>query len=312
MLIAFIAALFIAAFALTGHPAVSQDTPIARQVSESGIKHGVLALGAETFLLTGDGQTVWTYPRSTRDGWMLPNGNLLLVITKSAEYPGGGVVEVTRDGKTLFEYKGTQSEVDTAQPLPSGRIMLTESGPKPRLMEMDRSGKILVEFPLQCQTSDFHMQTRMARKLKNGHYLVPHLIDQAVKEYASNGKVVWEAKTPNWPFQALREDNGNTLITCTRGNMVIEVDKEGKTVWQLTNDDLPGAPLRDACGAHILPNGHIVVESYGAGGPVDIKLLEVTRDKKIVWALYTGRAHGIHEFQLLDVEGKPFKGRVLR
>jgi len=201
---------------------------------------------------------------------------------------------------------------EVAQPLPGGRVLVTESGPKPRLMEMDKSGKVLVEFPLQCQTNDFHMQTRMARKLKNGHYLVPHLIDLAVKEYTSDGKVVWEAKTPNWPFQALREDNGSTLITCTRGNMVIEVDKDGKTIWQLTNDDLPGAPLKDACAAHILTNGHIVVESYGAGGPEEIKLLEVTRDKKIVWALYTGRAHGIHEFKLLDVEGKPLKEKILR
>jgi hypothetical protein len=302
----------LAALAATLTLFTTQEAPVARQVSESGIKHGVLALGAETFVLNGEGKTIWTYSKNTRDGWMLRNGNLLLVITKSGEYPSGGVVEITPDGKTLFEYKGTQSEVDTVQPLPGGHVLLTESGPKPRLMELDRSGKVLVEIPLQCQTSDFHMQTRMARKLKNGHYLVPHLIDLAVKEYDKEGKVIWEAKTPNWPFQALREDNGNTLITCTRGNIVIEVDKEGKTIWQLTNDDLPGAPIKDACAAHILPNGHIVVESYGAGGPDDIKLLEVTRDKKIVWALYTGRAHGIHEFKLLDVNGKPLKEKIVQ
>jgi hypothetical protein len=293
-------------------PGIQETAPTIKQVSPTGISHGVLALGADTFLVSADNRILWTYPRSTRDGWLLPNGHLLLVITKCPDYPNGGVVEIGRQGKTYFEYKGTQSEVDTAQALPHDHFLVTESGPKPRLMEMDRTGKVLVEFPLQCQTQDFHMQTRMARKLHNGHYLVPHLIDQAVREYAPDGKVVWEVKTPHWPFTAIRLDNGHTLIDCTRGNLVIEVDQAGKTVWQLTNDDLPGAPIKDACGAQRLANGDTVITSYGSGGADEIKLFEVTPDKKIVWSLYTGRTHGIHEFQILDAQGQPLKGRPLR
>lgn len=286
--------------------------PIARQVSPSGIKHGVLAFGAETFLLSAEGKVLWTYPRGTRDGWLLPNGDFLLTITKSDEYPGGGVVEIDKAGKVLFEYRGTQSEVNTSQALPGGHILLTEAGPKPRLMEVDRKGKVLVEFSIQCQTTDFHMQTRMARKLRNGHYLVPQLLDKVVREYTAEGKIVWEAATPHWPFSALRQENGHTLISCTHGNLVIEVDREGKTVWQLTNDDLPGAPIKDACGAERLANGNVVFTSYGANGAEEAKLMEVTPDKKIVWTLYTGRAHGIHEFQILEADGRPLKARLLR
>jgi hypothetical protein len=293
-------------------PRTQEPSPVIRQVSPTGITHSVLALGSDTFLIGADNRVLWTYPRSTRDGWMLPNGHFLLVITKCDDYPGGGAVEIDRSGKVLFEYRGTQSEVDTAQPLPNDHLLITESGPKPRLIEMDRIGKVLVEFPLQCQTTDFHMQTRMARKLRNGHYLVPHLIDQVVREYAPDGKVVWEVKTPHWPFTAIRLDNGHTLIDCTRGNLVIEVDRAGKTVWQLTNDDLPGAPIKDACGGQRLPNGDTVITSYGAGGEGDIKLFEVTPDKKIVWTLYTGRPYGIHEFQILDAQGRSLKGRPLR
>jgi hypothetical protein len=293
-------------------PGGQESVSAFKQASPTGITHGVLALGADTFLLSGDNHVVWTYPRSTRDGWLLPNGHLLLVITKSNDYPGGGVVEIDRAGKVYFEYKGTQSEVDTAQALPHDHFLITESGPKPRLMEMDRTGKVLIEFPLQCQTNDFHMQTRMARKLRNGHYLVPHLIDQVVREYAPDGKVVWEVKTPHWPFTAIRLDNGHTLIDCTHGNLSIEVDQAGKTVWQLTNDDLPGAPIKDACGAQRLANGNTVITSYGANGEGEIKLFEVTPDKKIVWTLNTGRPHGIHEFQILDDQGQPLHGRQLR
>lgn len=286
--------------------------PVSRQESAQGITHAVLATGADTFLLSAENKVVWTYPRNTRDGWVLPNGHILLIITRSNEFPGGGVVEVDQAGKTYFEYKGTQSEIATAQPLPKGNILINESGDKPRLLEVDRSGKILKEIPLQCQTKDHHMQTRMARKLKNGNYLVPHPLDLAVKEYTPEGKVVWEVHTSDWPFAVIREENGNTLISCTRGNMIIEVDKEGKQIWQVTNADLPGAPIHDACGASLLPNGHIVFTNYGAGGKDAIKLVEITREKQIVWKLYSGRDHGIHEFHILGSNLLPLRGKSLR
>ena len=288
------------------------DAPKARQESAAGIRHAVLALGAETFILSADGETVWSYPRSTRDGWVLPDGTILLAVNQCPEYPGGAAVLMNRDGKVLFEYKGTQNEVDTVQPLPGGRILLTESGPKPRLLEVDREGKIQVEFPLKCQLENPHMQTRMARKLANGHYLVPQLIDKVVREYTAKGEVVWEAQTPNWAFTAIRLKNGNTLIDCTRGNLAIEVDKAGKTVWQISNSDLSGDPISDSCGGQRLPNGNTVLTSYGANDPEAIKLFEVTPDKKMVWSLKTGRAHGIHEFQILDDKLRPLNGAQMK
>jgi hypothetical protein len=280
------------------------STPVF-SAEESSIHHSFLALGGETYIMSGNGQVIWTYPRNTRDGWVLPNGNLLLAVTKdNKDYPGGAAVEVTRDGKTLFEFKGTQSEVNTVELLDNDRILLTEAGPKPRLLEVDRTGHIAIEVPLSCQTTNFHMETRMARKLPNGNYLVPQLLDKVVREYAPDGKIVWEVKTPNWPFTAIRLPNGHTLIDCTYGNLVIEVDKEGNTVWQVDNNDLPGAPLKDACGGQRLPNGNTVITSYGANGDA-IKLTEVTPDKTIVWTYRDTKSHGIHEFQILDTNGQP-------
>ena len=166
-------------------------------------------------------------------------------------------------------------------------------------------------MPLQAQTKDHHLQTRMARKLANGNYLVPQLLDKVVREYTPEGKVVWEVKTPNMPFTAIRLDNGNTLIGCTLGNLVIEVDKAGKTVWQLTNDDLPGKPINDACGVQRLPNGNTVVTSHHAKAN-EVKLTEVTRDKKIVWTHVDDKNFGIHHFQILDTNGKPLEGKPLK
>lgn len=275
------------------------------------ITHGFLVTGGQTYIRAGDGTVTWTFPHSSRDGWVLPNGNVLLALSKGKQYPGGAVVEVTKGGKVVFEFQGAQSEVNTVQPLADGRLLLTEAGSKPRLLEVNREGKVLVDVPLQAQTKDHHLQTRMARKLGNGNYLVPQLLDKVVREYTPKGKVVWEAKTPNMPFTAIRLPNGNTLIGCTLGNVVIEVDRDGKEAWRVSNDDLPGKPLSDTCGVQRLPNGNTVITSYRTKGD-EVRLTEVTRDKKIVWTHRDPKTAGIHHFQILDTNGKALEGPALR
>lgn len=270
------------------------------------VKHAFLATGSETFIADEAGKVTWKYPQSSRDGWVLENGNVLLALSKSKAYPGGAVVEVDKDGKVLFEFKGTQSEVNTVQPLGDGKVLLTEAGDKPRVLEVDRTGQVVAEVPLQAQTKDHHLQTRMTRKLANGNYLVPQLLDRVVREYDPKGKVVWEVKTPHMPFTAIRLPDGNTLIGCTLGNLVVEVDKDGKEVWRVTNDDLPGKPINDACGVQRLENGNTVITSHHATAG-QVKLTEVTRAKKVVWTHADDRKSGIHHFQILDAAGKPGK-----
>ena len=107
----------------------------------------------------------------------------------------------------------------------------------------------------------------------------------------------------DWPFTAIRLENGNTLIGCTNGNRVIEVDGEGKIVWSVDNDDLGEALIDDACGIQRLPNGNTVISSYHASGD-RVKLFEVTPDKKVVWR-YSGMPAGFHHFQILTTNGKP-------
>jgi hypothetical protein len=54
------------------------------------ITHSFLATGAETYIQSGDGKMLWRYPHSTRDGCVLPSGNILLAVSKGDEYPGRG------------------------------------------------------------------------------------------------------------------------------------------------------------------------------------------------------------------------------
>jgi hypothetical protein len=288
------------------------------------ITHGFLACGQRTYILDAEGNVSWKYPHSTRDGYVLANGNVILTLSKSRTHAGGAVIEVTRDGKETVIWEGTQAEVNSAHPTESGTFVITEAGPNPRLLEVDRSGNVVVEFALGCQRQNHHMQTRMARKLSDGSYLAPHLLDFAVFHYDATGKILGRLDTTvpgdqqhdihTWPFTAVRHGDGHTLVCCTHGNRVVDFDGDCKVVWQLTNENLPGPWLQDPCGGQVLPNGNIVITSYAGGrkDPKAPKLIEVTRDKEVVWQYSDGQRVGIHHFQILDTNGAKLTGPVLK
>ena len=247
---------------------------------------------------------------AARDGFVLPNGNLLIAWS-------GEVKELTPEHVTVFHYVRSpeNSEIGTVQRLENGRTLITELGSKPRLLEVRTDGTTAVAIPLLPETDNAHMQTRMARQLPNGNYLVPHLLAFKVKEYAPDGRVVREIPTDaaelggraaeNWPFTAIRLADNRTLINLTHGNKTVELDESGQVIWKISNDDFPDdKPFADPCGGQRLPNGNTVIASYGSKGP--IKVFEVTRDKQIVWK-YTG-PHRAHEIQILTTNGKPVEG----
>lgn len=284
--------------------------------SGEGVTHRFLACGNETYLMEADGQKSRTWPFATRDGYVLEDGTVLLTIRKSKTHPGGAVVEYAPDGEETLIWEGTQAEVNSAEPSPDGTLVLTESGPKPRLLEIDREGNVLVEFPLECQMKNFHKQTRMARKLADGTYLAPHLDDFAVVHYGADGEVLGkldtgvpgdpERKIHSWPFTAIRHGDGHTLVSCTNGNRVVDYDANGEIAWQLTNEDLPGPWLQDPCGCQLLPNGNVVVTSYGGGrkNREAPKMFEVTPEKKVVWKHTNGAKFGIHHFHVITTNGE--------
>ena len=163
------------------------------------------------------------------------------------------------------------------------------------------------------------MQTRMARQLRSGNYLVPHLLAFAIKEYSPDGKIVHVFQTDfdelggrkaeNWPFTAIRLDNGNTVASLTHGNKVVELDPRGEIVWKVTNDDVNGL-FKDTCGSQRLANGNTVIGSHGANN--GISMVEVTAGKKIVWSSDHPLAASVHHFQILTTNGKAEPGLPLK
>ena len=140
-----------------------------------------------------------------------------------------------------------------------------------RIVEVDRSGKIVKEVPLVVKKPDPHHDTRMVRKLENGHYLVCHENDGCVREYDAGGKVVWEYRDPYLSHCFAPLANGNVLVAKWRkvpddiarrvkggqpgterkgemyGEAIQEIDRNGRVVWEwLTFEHLD--PERDAIG----------------------------------------------------------------
>lgn len=277
------------------------------------VQHSFFGAGKanKAVIVAEDGTIEWQFDMPASDGWVLPNGNVLLALYGTKGFPGGGVVEVERKTKKIvFQYKGQQKETSTVQLLSDDTFLVAELGPEPRAIVVNRKGEVVKTTPFKCQKNNAHMQTRMLRVLPNGNYIAPHLLDFAVKEYnPDTGAVVRTFPTDDrgrakrdWPFTAIRLKDGNTLIGCTNGNRIIEVDGEGKIVWSVTNEDIGENLFDDACGAQRLPNGNTVVSSYHANGD-RVKLFEVTRDKKVVWR-YSGMKSGFHHFQILTTNGK--------
>jgi hypothetical protein len=145
-----------------------------------------------------------------------------------------------------------------------------------------------------------------------------------VREYDGTGKVVWSyaldlAGRPRAPghgpeghgnevFGAIRLPGGNTLIAAGNGNRVIEVTPEGKTAWSIEHDELPGIRLAWVTTLQFLPNGNVVVGNCHAG-PENPQLVEVTRDKKVVWTFkdFKTFGNGLAAAQVLDVKGQAIR-----
>jgi hypothetical protein len=298
-----------------GASSFAADQPAIRQVSSEGIRHSILICGKLTQLINEKSEVVWQVNESSRDGSVLANGNILFSANNVAK-------EMTRDMKVVWRYALAKpnKELGTARRLANGNTLVVERGPKPRLLEITKDGNIAVEVPLKPETDNGHMQTRMARKLPNGNYIVPHLLAFKVKEYKPDGTVVNEIKTDlaelggraaeNWPFTAIRLANGNTVVNLTHGNKTVEFNAKGKVVWRVDNSHVAGR-FDDPCGGQRLPNGNTVISSYHQQNPAKVRIFEVNRKKEVVWELFhTGsNAHGIH---VISTNGEPLSNARLK
>jgi hypothetical protein len=150
-----------------------------------------------------------------------------------------------------------------------------------------------------------HAQFRRVRYTAQGTYLVPFLQMNQVVEYDKNFKEIWRHEIST-PWAAIRLKNGNTLITDEKDKLTREINAKGETVWELKPDDLPEAyRFLNTQTCTRLANGNTIICSRGGNGKGP-QLVEVTRDKKVVWVLQDWANLGpATAVQILDDPGIP-------
>lgn len=287
---------------------------------------GFRFIGADRSLaiVEADGSVSWKQPvpGTPHDLSVLPNGNVLIVLDNRR------VVELeARTGKELWSYdaakmngnEGKKVEVHAIQRLDNGLTMIAESGPA-RIIEVDKDGVIRQQIALKVDHPHPHRDTRLARKLANGNYLVCHEGDGAVREYDAKGAVVWDYPVPlfdkkpagghgpeawgNQTYGAIRLANGNTLITTGNGHSVIEVTPAKEVVWHLKQGDLPGITFAWLTTIQALPDGTMVFGNCHAG-PENPQVIAVDREKRVLWSYRNFELFGnnLAMTQVLDAKG---------
>lgn len=297
----------------------------------TGQGKGYRVLGADNkhvAIINAKGEVEWEVPnpdaREIHDIQMLENGNVIFQTSYTT------VVEVNRAGKVVWKHESKPKEgytgrveIHSYQRLKDGRTLIAESG-NSRLIEVDGEDRIVKVIPLTVTTVNSHRDTRMVRKLDNGNYLVCQELEAKVREYDPAGRIVWEVAIdlngrPRSPghgveghgtevFGAVRLKNGNTLIAGGNNNRVLEVDKSGHIVWSIDQKELPGITFAWMTSLQVLPNGNIIIGNTHAG-PENPQLIEVTRDKKVVWSFrdFTHFGNSLVAAQVLGI-----RGRVIR
>ncbi|MCZ6672228.1 MAG: PQQ-binding-like beta-propeller repeat protein [Verrucomicrobia bacterium] len=268
-----------------------------------------------------DGTILWQHSiAQVHDLQLLENGNILV----NNGWPK--VMEVDLKGNTVWEYDssktegnaGKKIEIHAFQRLPNGNTMVAESGVS-RIVEVDTQGNIQSSIPLQVADPHPHRDTRLVRVLDNGDYLVCHEGEERVARYTSASEVVWNYKVPLFDkepadghgpeaygaktFSAIVLKNGNYLIATGNGHSVLEVTPDQYIVWHLSQNKISGVTLAWVTTLQELPNGNLVIGNCHAG-PCNPQIVEITRDKELVWSWKNLTEFGNALSNSLVVEGE--------
>lgn len=257
-----------------------EKIPLTRLTSEPALR-GLTLIGEvdgnpgnRVFEVDREGKKTWELRNcgGPVDVQALPNGNILI-----AEYYTSQVTERNRKGDIVWKSPPLGGNATSAQRLPNGNTLVsTHQG----VMEFDRSGKRLGEFPnLPNQIYQVHRDKRghtfvlgdsglteldpsnkilrtipIAKMqgwggfqvLPNQHFLIGYYNSaNGYAEVDATGKALFEHKNINFEVTRLQKmRNGNVLVAGGNHNEVVEFDSNKKVVWKVATEGRPFAICR--------------------------------------------------------------------
>jgi hypothetical protein len=273
----------------------------------------------ETMYLVRGGKIIWTHTIPDKeelgDCTMLSNGHIVFA------RKGYGASEIVpdlqagKDGAIVWDYHADpKSEVHSAQPIGSDKVLVMQNGTPPKLMLIEKASNAIIQsFELEAKPT-VHGQFRHVRMTAQGTFLVAHLNLGLVREYDKDGTtILWEVPAPS-AWAAVRLKNGNTLISGNQHKYVREVNPQKEVVWELGEKDLD-FPLFTVQEVERLANGNTIVNSWVSTHdlPRDqwrstVQVFEVTPAKQVVWKLQAWGDPNLgpaSSTQILDEPGVP-------
>jgi outer membrane protein assembly factor BamB len=244
----------------------------------------------ERMFIVRKGEVTWSYTHPGKgeisDAVLLANGNVLF----AHQF---GITEITAEKKIAWNLDAPpNTEIHTAQPLGRDSVWYVQNGDPAKFILVNKgTWKVEREFVLPVKNpKSIHGQFRHARLTNAGTILVAHMDLGKAVEYDLEGKELWSAEVPGiWSATPLQ--NGNVLVVSTR-KFVRELNRQGEIVWEWTPADTPEYSFSNLQLAVRLPNGNTVINDWFNqwSGHIDtntppVQAIEVTRDKKVVWAL---------------------------
>jgi outer membrane protein assembly factor BamB len=284
---------------LFGHPAMAQTTTDSAKQAAPEILPGK-GLKQYDFFYAGEdksrkmyivrrGKVVWSYidtmgKGEISDATLLPNGNVLF----AHQF---GITLIDKHKQVLWNYDAPKGfETHTAQLIGNDHVIFVQNGVPAKVIVMNiHDNTITKEFEIPA-SSGVHGQVRHARLTSTGTYLIAHMGMGKICEYDSSGKQLLSIDFPG-VWSAIPLENGHILVT-NNSNLVKEITRRGDEVWEYKLDQLPGYSISSPQLSIRLPNGNTLINNWfnkwdshldAANAPV--QAIEVTPDKRIVWAL---------------------------
>jgi len=246
---------------------------------------------ARNMYIIRKGHITWAYNDTVRkgeisDAVLLKNGNVLF----AHQF---GITLISPDKKVLWHYQTPKGcETHTAQPIGNDRVVFIQNGDPAKVFVVNiHTNKTEKEFVIPVgNPKSVHGQFRHARLTKTGTLIVAHMDMEKVCEYDSNGKELLKIGVPGvWGAEPL--ENGNILI-CGQGGVARELNRKGETVWEYPLNlakefsiTSPQLAIRRTNGNTIINNWQNQWQGNINENNPPIQAIEVTPDKKVVWAL---------------------------
>lgn len=261
----------------------------------NGLKHFNFFYAGESkernMYIVRDAKITWSYTDTTgkgeiSDASLMKNDDVLF----AHQF---GITLINHDKKVLWNYDATEGfETHTAQLIGKDHVVFVQNGNPAKVFVMNiKTNKVEKEFPIPFKSGNgTHGQIRHARLTNSGTLLIAHMDLGKVCEYDINGKQLLSLDVPGvWSAVPLK--NGHILVTSNQ-KFVREITREGTVIWEYLLNEIPGYTVANPQLSTRLANGNTLINNWfnqWSGTPdinnLPVQAIEVTPDKKIVWAL---------------------------